>query len=131
MRRSAAPTLLLAAALLPGGGCGRSSADPLPTVPVKGKVTYKGQPLVRGSVTFEPHGAGREAFGEIGADGTYVLTTSKEGDGTVAGPHRVSVTGGTGKGSAGKIPSKYSSLTASGLEIEVSPDKTDYPIDLK
>ena len=55
-------------------------------IPVKGKVTYKGQPLTKGSIRFEPDGYGRPATGQaairrdVRAD-----ARSKDGDGVVAG----------------------------------------------
>ena len=55
-------------------------------------MTYKGQPVAKGRIKFEPDGYGRSASGQLNADGTYVLTTDKDGDGVIAGHHRVSVT---------------------------------------
>ncbi len=67
-------------------GCGGSSPGAIPkTYPVKGKVTYKGQALVRGTVHFEPEGAGKDGAGEIQPDGTYALSTYKANDGAVPG----------------------------------------------
>lgn len=133
MRRAVAAALLFnAVALIACEGCGQtSSATPLLTVPVKGKVSYKGQPLTRGTILFEPEGMGKDGHGEVQPDGTFVLTTYKPGDGAVIGAHRVAVTGGAGKGSTGKIPGKYGSLGSSKLTVEVSPDKADYPLDLR
>jgi hypothetical protein len=113
--------------LLPFAGCGSSSAPKgAPTLPVKGTVTYKGQPLTKGRVVFEPDGAGKEAYGEIQPDGSFVLSTYKKDDGAVIGNHRVMVTN-----VAKSVPAKYSSVNTSKLEIEVSEGKTDYPIELK
>ena len=64
------------------------------TVPVKGKVTYKGKPLTEGEIVFEPDNSGREAHGSIQPDGSFELTTFKTGDGAVPGTHRVAVTSG-------------------------------------
>ena len=64
-----------------------------PLLPVKGKVTYKGQPVAKGTIRFEPDGYGRPATGRLQSDGSFVLGTNKEGDGVVAGAHRVSVSG--------------------------------------
>jgi hypothetical protein len=112
--------------LLPFLGCGSSTPQGAPTLPVKGKVIFKGQPLTKGTVSFEPEGPGKEAFGEIQPDGTFVLTTYKKDDGAVLGKHRVSVS------NAGKsVPLKYASFAASQLEVEVSEGKADYPIELK
>ena len=119
--------LLVALALIPCAGCGQgaTNAAPIATVPVKGTVRYKGQPLTRGIIKFEPD-AGREAHGEIKPDGTFTLSTYGSGDGAVPGSHRVAVTG------AGKaLPLKYGGYASSGIEVEVKPDRADYPIDLK
>jgi hypothetical protein len=128
MRFGAAATITSAVCLLlPFAGCGSSSTPQgATTLPVKGKITYRGQPLTKGSIAFEPDGAGKGAFGEIQPDGTFVMTTYKKDDGAVIGTHRVKVT------TSGKtVPAKYSSLATSKLEVEVSEDKTDYSIELK
>ncbi|MDR3622851.1 MAG: hypothetical protein P4L85_26090 [Paludisphaera borealis] len=122
---------MLAALLLPfaGSGCGgvpEAAAKLSTTVPVQGKVTYKGKPLTHGTVVFEPD-AGREAHGEIGPDGGYTLSTFKAGDGAVAGKHRVSISGLNKK----DLPLKYHAPSSSAIEFEVGADKSDYPIDLK
>ena len=124
-----APLLPVGLLLLVFAGCGPSSASSVgvPTSPVQGKVTYKGQPLTKGRVIFEPDGKGKEAFGDIQPDGTFVLTTYKKDDGAVLGNHRVSIT------VAGKaLPMKYGSPNTSKLEVEVVEGKTDdYTFDLK
>ena len=78
--------------LIPCWGCGTSAGGPQPTLlAVKGKVTYKGQPVTKGVVRFEPDGYGRMATGQLQSDGTFELTTLKAGDGVVAGEHKVTV----------------------------------------
>jgi len=82
--------------LLATAGCG--SGNPT-TYPVRGQVTYpNGMPVTVGMVEFEP--MPREgvslterlnARGLIHPDGTYFLTTFKDGDGAVPGRHRVIV----------------------------------------
>ena len=122
----AAAILSVAALLLPLVGCGSSSASGAATLPVKGTVTYKGKPLTKGTVIFEPEGAGKEATGAIQPDGTFVLTTYKKDDGAVVGKHRVMVD------NADKtVPAKYAGPGTSKLEVEVTSGKTDYPIELK
>src|SRR5262245_53639354 len=75
-------------------GCGDTSRPKLGRV--SGKVTYNGQPVTRGIVSFVPRGGpgaqtGQPATGEIGPDGTYTLTTFEKGDGAVLGEHTVLV----------------------------------------
>jgi hypothetical protein len=85
-------SLLIAAACLVG--CGKRSA-PLPsTYPVHGKVVYKGGAPARGGmVQFQPEAEPSvTTTGTIQADGTYRLTTKRDGlqaEGAVAGPNRV------------------------------------------
>ncbi len=126
---------LVASCLIPCVGCGQGAGTGAggETVPVKGKVTYKGQPVTQGVVTFEPVDAGRVATGDIQSDGTFVLTTVKTGDGAVVGRHKVGVgvSGPAGKKSRETLPGKYGSVNLSGLEAKVSRDKTEYSFDLK
>lgn len=127
---SIARTAAAAAVLFCLNGCG--SGDPLSrglTVPVKGKVLYKGKPLTRGSIVFEPTDSGREAHGEIDAEGGFVLTTFQEGDGAVPGVHRVGVAAARVGKSA--VPAKYKSLSSSRTEVEISADRSEYLVDLK
>jgi hypothetical protein len=84
--------LTLSAALLIG--CGDASRPKLGKV--SGKVTYNGQPVTKGVVSFVPSGGpgaqtGQGATGEIGPDGSYTLTTFENGDGAVLGEHTVLV----------------------------------------
>ena len=60
--------------------------------PVSGTITYKGEPVPRGTVNFLPE-AGTEirpASGEIQPDGSYKLTTQTPGDGAMAGKYNAS-----------------------------------------
>lgn len=84
------PMVLLVAGLL---GCAKGGYT---TAGVKGKVTYQGQPVTAGSLTFSPTASdtkstklGKPASGQIGADGSYTLSTYAQGDGAVVGQHRV------------------------------------------
>jgi hypothetical protein len=115
--------------LLVIAGCVGTSNEPMfsgKTIPVKGTVTYKGKPLKRGVVRFEPD-AGREAEGTIGPDGTFTLTTFQPGDGAIPGAHRVAVFTPKKK----EIPPRYSNFALSGIEVEVQQDRTEYAINLK
>lgn len=109
------------------GGCGSSSAPQIATVPVQGRITYQGKPLSKGSITFQPDDDGQPAHGEIQPDGTFELTTVAKGDGAVPGKHIVSVIGTEGK----LVPRKFHDNKTSPVQIEVSRDKTEYPIDLR
>jgi hypothetical protein len=74
-------------------GCG---PDHPPTYPVGGKVVFAdGKPLTTGGVVLlesvVTEGLPVNARGLINADGTFKLTTFDDGDGAVAGKHRMLV----------------------------------------
>ena len=82
-------TVLLATAAIAIAGCGESAPT---TYPVAGLVRFDdGQPVQTGHVEFHHAESGISAKGRIGADGSFALTTFREGDGAVAGVHRVTV----------------------------------------
>lgn len=124
--------------------------------PVRGKVTYKGAPLAKGTINFQaltPEGRG--ASGDI-QGGEYSLTTQTPGDGALPGKYRVSIIAkeadfssieSTSKKQGGTLPSKkdlvkvfqkakrlipakYESPAASGLEAEVKEQSNsfDFPL---
>ena len=66
-------------------GCG--GEDRVQRFPLSGKITFEGQPVVDGWMTFRPVGKGPGAQGAI-KDGVY---TAREGWGTVGGPHRIKI----------------------------------------
>ena len=86
--------LHVADALLLDVGCNKS---PYEFAPVHGTVTIDGVPMSGGRVMFAPIAkegsmdAGRRAFGEIQADGRYVLGTVSSDDGAVVGTHWITV----------------------------------------
>ena len=122
------PPVLLA----PLWGCGiAGSATPATLIPVKGKVTYKGKPVTKGLVKFEPDGYGRKASGQLQSDGSFVLTTDKEGDGVVAGHHKVSITGTGDRPGKELVPKKYTQRAGSKLEADVDAEHTEFSFDLK
>ena len=115
----------------PAGAAGPAAGAAPDLIPVKGKVTYKGQPVTKGVVRFEPDGYGRPASGKLQSDGTFVLTTLKEGDGVVAGDHRVSITDSTRVSPRIVRSRKYASAEYLGPDAEVSQEKTEFTFDLK
>ncbi|MGC8638300.1 MAG: hypothetical protein ACP5XB_00300 [Isosphaeraceae bacterium] len=127
-----AALVLASVLLIPVSGCGiAGSATPPTLIPVKGKVTYKGKPLTKGVVKFEPDGFGRKANGQIQSDGTFVLTTAKEGDGVVAGHHQVSITGTGNRMGKELIPKKYTQRNSSDLTADVDAEHAEFNFDLK
>lgn len=88
------PTFLLLSFAAVLAGCG-TGGDNVEVHPVQGTVNYKGKPMVGGgSIAFIPLSSqpGKAPGGFIKEDGTYVLTTYKEGDGSMTGEFRVVIT---------------------------------------
>ena len=127
-------------------GCGRS----LPrTVEVRGRVTLDGTPLEGAAILFQPVDGGVPARGSSAADGSFVLTTFREGDGAVPGRHRIAVSkfeitgfevtadgldgpvapGGVKERSL--LPKKYSDPATSGLTAEVGSGATEVSLTLE
>jgi hypothetical protein len=76
-------------------GCG--PGDGYRLARVRGKVTYKGQPVAAGFITFMPDRSkqtiGPPAMSKIAEDGTYAMSTKVADDGAVVGHHRVGIMG--------------------------------------
>jgi hypothetical protein len=128
------PKRILLAAIVCGAcwGCGTAGGGAQTAlIPAKGKVTYKGQPVAKGRIRFAPDGYGRPAFGRLQSDGTFVLTTDKEGDGVIAGHHRVTVTETGIKSPRDALATKWASAAASGLTADVDAEHTEFTFDLK
>jgi hypothetical protein len=85
MRFAALCLIIMYSCVVAGCGAGASSI-----APVSGSIRVNGQPLKLGRICFYPE-KGRPAIGEIGADGTYRLTTVQTGDGATMGKHRVTI----------------------------------------
>jgi hypothetical protein len=112
-------------------GCGVSSGQSAPLLPVKGTVTCKGKPVTKGMIRFEPDGYGRAATGQLQPDGSFVLGTFKEGDGVIAGAHQVAISGVAKPLADDRALKKYFSLKTSGLTAEVDKEHTEFTFDLK
>ncbi len=131
MRTKIFRAITLFALLLCGcWGCGSSSGTLPSLIPVKGKVTYKGQPLTKGTIRFEPDGYGRMATGKIQPDGTFVLSTLSKDDGVVAGFHKVYVNETGPNPKKELVPKKYTLPTTSKLTAEVDREHTEFSFDL-
>lgn len=136
----------LAALAGPLGGCGR----PLPeVVPVRGRVTVAGQPLVMMDVVLDPLPGtpGSGAVGRTGTDGRFEMVAVVGGamrvlKGARPGRYRVALAepelfapDGTPQSrpqSAGSvvIPQRYMDATASPLEVEVIAGMPDLVLDV-
>jgi hypothetical protein len=107
-------------------GCKKMPSKPSLT-PVRGTVTYKGQPITKGEIAFTPEDltlyACSSALKEGGAFDMWTpLGGSTSPTGAMPGKYKVSLTGeyGTGK-DATKLPKRYEDAGTSGLTVEVKP----------
>jgi len=121
-------SFLALALIVSTAGCG-AKPDTKATGQVAGKVTFKGQPVPFGTVTFSPipkdekdRQPGKAATGEVGQDGTFRLNTYVEGDGAVVGRHKVSI---GSPDPAKRLPGKGPEA----LVVEVKPG--DNPIEIQ
>jgi hypothetical protein len=83
---------VLAAAI--GGGCGKKARPgELPVYPVKGRVTFKGEPMPFAVVTFypanQPFAQALKSRATADQDGNYQLTTYELNDGVPDGEYAV------------------------------------------
>jgi hypothetical protein len=142
-------SVLLLGVLIAFAGC-QPSGERL--VKVNGDVTYQGEPLVGGVITFQPLENGvvstrRPSVGVIAKNGLYQMSTLKMADGVRPGEYLVSVDG-TLAGESGPPPSlepvegpvttaqganlhpsKYRSPQTSGLTATVPADVDEIEID--
>ncbi|AMV18004.1 hypothetical protein [Planctomyces sp. SH-PL14] len=109
-------------------GCGNQE-DTRTTGQVQGKVTFKGQPVPFGTVTFSPvpkddkdKEPGKAATGQVETDGSFHLNTYIEKDGAVVGKHKVSI---GSPDPARKLPGK----SPDDLIVEVKPG--DNPVEIQ
>ncbi|HZW33938.1 MAG TPA: hypothetical protein VFF52_24660 [Isosphaeraceae bacterium] len=132
-------------------GCGQD--DGIGTrYPVSGTITYKAEPVKKGTITFTPQEqGGRAASGDI-SEGAYRLTTQSPGDGALPGKYRVSIIAKEpDEGALAKtkgrpnqadvvksylrakdmIPKKYQLADTSGLTAEVKGQSNDLSFELK
>jgi len=126
MCRNRLPHGLLVALLCGSVGCFGGAVRPK-TVPVSGKVTWNGQPLTKGTISFVPTSDAQTfpASGEIDSGGNYKLKTFQPGDGAMPGEYRIAVMVMEGADPAAKkegtrvLPDKYYRAEKSGLTASI------------
>jgi hypothetical protein len=127
--------VLLAA--LAAAGCGESGAsshEKMPTVPVSGRVAFRGKPLGNVAVIFQSIDGKVSATGTTDAAGTFRLATYAPDDGAPPGSYRVTVApGGTAReiepgvlaptpeepATGSPVPARYADPTKSDLSADV------------
>ena len=134
MRTASVEAIILAALLRAScWGCGaRRERDAARPHPGQGEGHLQGQARDQGLDQVRARWLRPEARGEIQSDGTFVLTTYKEGDGVVAGQHRVSISETGSRAGQGRPareirePEQPRSLTA-----DVDAEHTEFTFDLQ
>lgn len=117
--------------LLLAGGCDDGFPDRYPTA---GKVRFKdGSPVKTGTVELGIPGNQWTASGKIDREGRFVLSTIHDGDGAIAGKHKVVVRqviigylpaeGGHDHGDL--VDEKYSDYRTTDLSIEIFPRENE------
>lgn len=131
-----ASTLILALALNSVGcGGGRKKASG-PSGTVKGKVTYEGNPVTEGTVSFMSQ-SGASGTGQLGAGGVFTIQSAEGGlpVGTYAVGIRAPLVEDKGDGTSppqmvlkkmDNLPEKYAIPETSGLTAEVKEGANDF-----
>lgn len=131
-RRSLAPSAIAALGLtLLALGCGKAQPERLPTFPVQGSITFKGQPIVGAVVALHPKNAPADKaispHGNVTADGSFDITTYSRADGAPEGDYVVTVfwykpvkKGADTVAGPNVIPNKYTSPETSDLIVKVA-----------
>jgi hypothetical protein len=116
-------------------GCG--SSDKLARYKITGKVTFQGQPVEEGQITFEDPTNGQVNSGTLSSGGNY-STELPAGDFKVSISPPLVETKGTGDSppdmipkKVNNIPKKYWVQEKSGLSATVAKDKRTFDFDLK
>ena len=131
MARQVPCVLVVLAGAILAAGCG--GPDRPATVPVTGKVTYRGQPVLEATVVFQPE-SGRPATGMTDESGRFWLSTFEAGDGAIPGPHTVTIHPHGGddveempnpgeplrpRAASSPIPARYADVQTSELSVAV------------
>ncbi len=128
-------SLVLAVSSIATIGCG--PADKFPRYQVSGKVTFNGQPIEEGTITFADPATVQVNSGPLGSGGTY-STELPPGSFKVSVAPPLVETKGTGDSppdfvpkKVNNIPKKYWVQESSGLTADVAKDKRTFDFDLK
>jgi hypothetical protein len=127
MRRARRIVPALIVGLWALAGCSRGGR---PVARVSGVITYAGKPVPNGTVVFMPVESGPPAYGNIGPDGRYTLSTYSPGDGAAVGRHAVMITAleqltpaeanNPNRMPKPLIPRKFTDIKTSGLTADVA-----------
>lgn len=99
---------------------------------VRGRITYKGQPLPEGTVMFVAQTSGLAAAGTIQPDGSYVLISRSNQDGATVGRHRVAIVAPYQPTTPNYplFPKEYQDPDVSGFEVVVEKGKNVFDFNM-
>lgn len=122
-------SLCFVALLLFTTGCG-GTGEKLGSV--KGKITYKGEPLSEARIEFDPVEEGRPATGFTDAEGNYTLSFVQNEAGAKVGKHIVRIR--TEKNVDGivvkeKLPPKYHEKSELTAEVTSGPNEINFDLE--
>jgi len=112
-------------------GCGASSSGyKAPVIQeIKGKITFLGEPLIAGRVSFENADTDRQTTAEIQKDGTFSIGPTTKSGGLPVGMYRVIIMKGE-TNTYETLPREYLSFPSTPLKIEILAQQSDYPINI-
>ncbi len=133
-RRALSSAVIVVPACLIFAGCGGSGSDAAVVgqlVPVTGKVLFKGEPLFKGAVMFNPVAGtpGTGGFGVTDEQGEYKLVHRNQEEGIEPGSYRVVITRMAMK-DGGPIPEGKSAADVEAVQIIPAPfsdANSEYP----
>ncbi len=118
-------------------GCSGSGGPEVKTVTVSGKVTFQGQPVEEGTITFENTETGHVGSAELGSEGAYSVELPVGHYAVAITPPMVEVPntadspGGEDFKDVDNIPEKYWNSATSGLTAQVDENNTTHDFDMK
>lgn len=119
--------MLVATATLSLPGCGQGRPK---TYPVIGKIAFaNGEPVKLGTIEFRESKTGTIARGKIASDGSFTVTTFRQGDGALEGTHQVIVQqliiaedmSLKDHDHGGRVSRKYADYSTTDLQVDIKP----------
>lgn len=123
-------------------GCGRVEPSPVPVVPVKGAITFRGKPIGGAFVSLhpvEPIPDAPNPRATAGPDGSFVFTTFRHGDGAPEGDYYLTAAwyrpiprDGELTPGPNALPRRFESPRTSRIQVRVASSNPELPtIDLR
>lgn len=128
---------ILALVCLAAGGCGDVLSDRVAVHPVKGSISFQGQPLVGAFLSLHSKGTPPDSpapRASVNPDGTFELSTYEGSDGAPEGEYVVTVkwykpvkVRGEFVSGPNALPLKYSNPQSSDIEVKVASGENQLP----